>query len=151
MRLANLDGRAVLLTDDTSGLDVHAASGGRFGPELPAIYDCWPQFAAWAGDWQPRGDTVTVDRSALGSPSPAPRQIVAIGLNYADHAKESGFRAPEGLPPVFTKSPAASRGRTSRSHCRAVATPTGRWSSSRLSARRRAEWTKSQRGVTLPG
>lgn len=110
MRLANLDGRAVLLTDDTSGLDVHAASGGRFGPELPAIYDCWPQFAAWAGDWQPRGDTVTVDRSALGSPSPAPRQIVAIGLNYADHAKESGFGAPEGLPPVFTKFPSSLSG-----------------------------------------
>lgn len=41
--------------------------------------------------------------SSLGSPVPSPSQVLAIGLNYADHAKESGFAAPEQLPPVFTK------------------------------------------------
>jgi 2-keto-4-pentenoate hydratase/2-oxohepta-3-ene-1,7-dioic acid hydratase in catechol pathway len=46
---------------------------------------------------------VAIDRSLLGSPSPAPRQIFAIGLNYSAHAKESGFEAPDQLPPVFTK------------------------------------------------
>ncbi|NED83268.1 fumarylacetoacetate hydrolase, partial [Streptomyces sp. SID11233] len=35
--------------------------------------------------------------------APAPRQVLAIGLNYRDHAAESGFDVPEGLPPVFTK------------------------------------------------
>ena len=44
-----------------------------------------------------------IDRSQLGSPSPAPRQIFAIGLNYSAHAKESGFEEPDQLPPVFTK------------------------------------------------
>ena len=34
---------------------------------------------------------------------PAPRQLLAAGLNYRDHAGESGFEVPEGLPPVFTK------------------------------------------------
>ncbi|MGW3149521.1 fumarylacetoacetate hydrolase family protein [Streptomyces sp. NPDC001177] len=39
----------------------------------------------------------------LGCPSPAPRQIIAVGLNYREHAAESGFAVPDGLPPVFTK------------------------------------------------
>ncbi|GAA3309858.1 hypothetical protein GCM10020295_75530 [Streptomyces cinereospinus] len=43
------------------------------------------------------------DPADLGSPAPAPRQTLAVGLNYRDHASESGFAAPEGLPPVFTK------------------------------------------------
>jgi 2-keto-4-pentenoate hydratase/2-oxohepta-3-ene-1,7-dioic acid hydratase in catechol pathway len=46
---------------------------------------------------------VVADRAFLGSPSPTPRQVFAIGLNYSDHAKESGFAQPENLPPVFTK------------------------------------------------
>ncbi len=33
---------------------------------------------------------------------PTPRQIFAIGLNYRDHADESGFTVPEA-PTVFTK------------------------------------------------
>jgi 2-keto-4-pentenoate hydratase/2-oxohepta-3-ene-1,7-dioic acid hydratase in catechol pathway len=33
---------------------------------------------------------------------PAPRQIFAIGLNYADHARESRLDVP-AVPPVFTK------------------------------------------------
>jgi len=44
-----------------------------------------------------------VDRSDLGCPSPSPRQVVAIGLNYCEHARESGFAIPDSLPPTFTK------------------------------------------------
>ena len=40
---------------------------------------------------------------SLGSPSPAPRQVFGIGLNYSDHAAESGFAQPATVPPVFTK------------------------------------------------
>jgi 2-keto-4-pentenoate hydratase/2-oxohepta-3-ene-1,7-dioic acid hydratase in catechol pathway len=39
----------------------------------------------------------------LGSPAPAPRQLFAIGLNYDEHAVESGYRTPDTEPPVFTK------------------------------------------------
>jgi 2-keto-4-pentenoate hydratase/2-oxohepta-3-ene-1,7-dioic acid hydratase in catechol pathway len=42
------------------------------------------------------------EESALGNPVPAPRQIFAIGLNYADHARESRLDVP-AVPPVFTK------------------------------------------------
>ena len=106
MRLANVDGRAVLLTSDDRGLDVENASGGKYGPELSAIYDDWKGFRTWAESTMDTVDTTpdtTVTREQLGSPSPAPRQIVAIGLNYQAHAAESGFAVPDRLPPVFTK------------------------------------------------
>lgn len=102
MRLANVDGRAVLLSADDRGIDVEAASGGKFGPGLPGIYEDWQGFRSWA-DTVEATDTVTFTRERLGSPSPAPKQIIAIGLNYSAHAAESGFEAPKGLPPTFTK------------------------------------------------
>lgn len=102
MRLANVSGRAVLLTADDRGIDVAEASAGRFGPDLGAVYQHWDDFRAWV-DGAPFGAEVAVHRSQLGSPSPAPRQIVAIGLNYHAHAAESGFASPDRLPPTFTK------------------------------------------------
>ncbi|WP_435041717.1 fumarylacetoacetate hydrolase family protein [Rhodococcus aetherivorans] len=44
-----------------------------------------------------------MQRATLEAPSPAPRQVFAVGLNYSAHATESGFEAPSQLPPVFTK------------------------------------------------
>jgi 2-keto-4-pentenoate hydratase/2-oxohepta-3-ene-1,7-dioic acid hydratase in catechol pathway len=38
----------------------------------------------------------------LGPPVPAPRQVFAVGLNYDEHARESGFVRP-AAPLVFTK------------------------------------------------
>jgi 2-keto-4-pentenoate hydratase/2-oxohepta-3-ene-1,7-dioic acid hydratase in catechol pathway len=103
LRIANHDNRAVLLTSDEAGVDIHTASAGRFGPELTSLYNDWEAFAAWAQGQPGTGADVAISRPQLGSPSPAPRQIFAIGLNYSEHAKESGFDAPDQLPPVFTK------------------------------------------------
>ncbi|WP_457971639.1 fumarylacetoacetate hydrolase family protein [Arthrobacter sp. D1-17] len=103
MRIANHDNRAVLLTSDEGGIDIHTASDGRFGPDLSPVYNDWEAFTAWAQALSGSDTDVAIDRSRLGSPSPAPRQIFAIGLNYSEHAKESGFEEPDQLPPVFTK------------------------------------------------
>lgn len=103
MRIANHNKRAVLLTSDETGIDVHTASEGRFGPALPSLYNDWEAFTSWAQGACVLEAGVAIDRSLLGSPSPAPRQIFAIGLNYSAHAKESGFEEPDQLPPVFTK------------------------------------------------
>lgn len=102
MRLANLAGRAAVITGAGLGADVHEASGGRFGPSMEAVYAAWPEFAAWAHGAE-LGGGEPFDPAALGPPSPAPAQIVAFGLNYGRHALESGYEEPEGLPPVFTK------------------------------------------------
>jgi 2-keto-4-pentenoate hydratase/2-oxohepta-3-ene-1,7-dioic acid hydratase in catechol pathway len=103
VRLANVDGRAVHLTSDDKGFDVETASSGKYGPHLPEIYENWDGFRSWAKTIDPTASDVSFTRDQLRSPSPQPRQIVAIGLNYRDHAAESGFALPEGLPPTFTK------------------------------------------------
>ena len=65
----------------------------------------------------------------LGSPSPAPRQVYGIGLNYSDHVAESGFDKPESFPPVFTKFPSCVTGPYATSPCPRAATLTGKSSS----------------------
>ncbi|WP_225830117.1 fumarylacetoacetate hydrolase family protein [Streptomyces sp. NK08204] len=100
MRIANTAGRLMLLTDD-GWTDVERASGGLFSADPQEIYERWEEFRHWAAQARPTGDD-TLDESGLGSPAPRPRQILAIGLNYRDHADESGFSVPEH-PPVFTK------------------------------------------------
>ena len=102
MRLANHGGRAVLVLDEDRGADVYSASSGQFGPDPQHVYDHWGEFRAWAATARP-DPNVVLDRGVLGPPSPRPSQVVAIGLNYADHAAEAGFAPPPDLPPVFTK------------------------------------------------
>jgi len=49
--------------------------------------------------------------AAIGAPVPRPRQVFAIGVNYADHASESGVTPPPS-PLTFTKFPSAIAGPT---------------------------------------
>ncbi|MGK5533960.1 fumarylacetoacetate hydrolase family protein [Streptomyces sp. URMC 129] len=102
MRIANLSGRLVLVTGENTAVDVERASGGVFSADPQAVYGRWREFRAWAsGAALPEGEVFAA--ADLGAPAPAPRQVLAVGLNYRDHAAESGFAVPEGLPPVFTK------------------------------------------------
>jgi 2,4-diketo-3-deoxy-L-fuconate hydrolase len=57
----------------------------------------------------PRGGLVA--DVALGAPIPAPRQVFGIGLNYRDHAGESGMTLPPA-PLTFTKFPSCIAGPT---------------------------------------
>ncbi|OYN99816.1 fumarylacetoacetate hydrolase family protein [Enemella evansiae] len=102
MKIANLNGRAVLVAPDGTATDVQKASDGRFGPSAADLYPVWAEFSDWAATAQV-GDGEQVQPEQLGAPSPAPTQIVAFGINYADHATESGFDSPVALPPVFPK------------------------------------------------
>lgn len=100
MRIANLDQRLVLLIGD-GAVDVAIASSGRFTSDPQAVYADWDAFTAWAATV----DATTAqayDPTRLGAPTPAPGQIFAVGLNYADHAGESGLAVP-AEPAVFTK------------------------------------------------
>jgi len=101
MRIANFGGRLVIGDVETEDwIDVSAASGSRFSASPQAAFERWDELLDWATN-RPHGD-LRVDPPSLGAPSPAPRQIFAIGLNYRDHAAESGFALPTA-PPVFTK------------------------------------------------
>ncbi|MFW0793389.1 fumarylacetoacetate hydrolase family protein [Gordonia sp. CPCC 205515] len=107
MRIANYDGRATLVTGEPGaeqGVDIATATDGRFRPEPTDTYQNWTEIVSWAASFDvSAATTFAIDRSKLGAPSPAPRQVFAIGLNYDEHAAESGFDSPENLPPVFTK------------------------------------------------
>ncbi|WP_235566665.1 fumarylacetoacetate hydrolase family protein [Microbacterium sp. Root61] len=85
-------------------MDVAEASDLAFGPDTHTVYAEWDGFRAWA-DSADLSETarMTFAATELGSPSPAPRQVFAIGLNYGAHAAESGFAEPVDLPPTFTK------------------------------------------------
>lgn len=105
MRLANHAGRAVVVTGDDRAVDVATASDGGFGPDVAALYDDWDAFRAWATGLDPAAhEPVTLDRSLLGPPSPRPRQVFGIGLNYREHAAETGQEVPR-IPATFTKFP----------------------------------------------
>jgi 2-keto-4-pentenoate hydratase/2-oxohepta-3-ene-1,7-dioic acid hydratase in catechol pathway len=103
VRIANLSGRLVVVTPDGAGaLDVERASGGRFGPDVQAVYDRWPEFTGWAAAAD-LSDAEPFAARDLGAPAPSPRQVFAIGLNYSEHAAESGFSVPDAPTVMFTK------------------------------------------------
>lgn len=110
MRIANLQGRATLVTDST-GLDVERASDGRFGSDPQALWTDWAAFVAWAGDIDVAAhpEARPFDAADLAAPVPRPSQVFAIGLNYADHAAEASMEVPEN-PIVFTKFPSSLAG-----------------------------------------
>ncbi|WP_062524857.1 fumarylacetoacetate hydrolase family protein [Demequina rhizosphaerae] len=110
MRIANLAARLVLVTEDERAVDVAEASGGRFGPDPMAAFADWRAFRTWAAellaDDRPGLRRAPLDRSRLGPPVPRPPQILAIGVNYREHADEAGY-PPDSLPVTFTKFPSS--------------------------------------------
>ena len=62
--------------------------------------------------WEDVGESITIDRVELLAPLPTPRTLIAIGLNYRDHAEESGVSAP-AQPVIFTKFPSSATGTNS--------------------------------------
>jgi 2,4-didehydro-3-deoxy-L-rhamnonate hydrolase len=116
MRIGNLSGRLVIRAGagpDARVVDVERASGGRLPSDPAAAYDRWDELVDWAraaelgegADLDP-GD---LDPADLGAPSPRPRQVFALALNYRDHAEENRLDPPE-QPSVFTKFPSAVTG-----------------------------------------
>lgn len=104
MKIANLDGRAVWVTD-AGAIDVAEASAGRFGPDPQSLFDDWEAFAQWSSTVDAdAAASVAFEASDLGAPVPRPRQVFAIGLNYAEHAAEAGY-PPDEMPVTFTKFP----------------------------------------------
>lgn len=101
LRVANIAGRAHLLAGD-GAIDVELRSDGRLPGDPRRLVECWDELRAWvAGDV---GDPAPYDPNLVGPCLPDPRQVFGIGLNYADHAAETGRPLPE-TPLVFTKFP----------------------------------------------
>lgn len=111
MRVANLAGRAVLVTGTDRAVDVAQASAGAFGPDPQSLFDDWATFVAWARALPTPGadSTRSFCLAELGPPVPCPRQVFAIGINYAEHAHEAGY-PPDAMPVTFTKFPSCLAG-----------------------------------------
>lgn len=101
---------------------------GNPGHERPGIIDdrgrvrdVSSRIADWAGDaldpaWLAEFShtdlstlSIVPDDVRLGPPVPIPGKMICVGLNYADHAAETGFELPTE-PLVFFKSPTALSG-----------------------------------------
>jgi len=110
MRIANLQGRAVLVADGLA-LDIARASDGALPSDPVELFARWADFVAWAEGKDAASDPAAIAYSLndLGAPSPRPSQVFGIGLNYADHAAESGLAVPTS-PLVFTKFPSSVSG-----------------------------------------
>lgn len=107
MRFMNVAGRASVAVG-TDVVDVERASGGRFS-SLPArAFEDWESLEDWAAGLDsadlPEGSVVElgVNDRAVRAPSPQPRQVFAVGLNFKGHAEEARLALPDN-PVVFTK------------------------------------------------
>ena len=101
MRIANVAGRLNVLGTDGRATDVETASDGRFVPDPQAVFEQWERFREWAAT-APVNEGAPVDPATLQAVVPRPPQVMAVGLNYRDHALESGLDLPTE-PMVFTK------------------------------------------------
>ncbi|MCU1566363.1 MAG: fumarylacetoacetate hydrolase [Pseudarthrobacter sp.] len=111
MRIANITDRLMLITPDDRAVDVAAATDGTFSPNIQECYDRWDELLESAGKLDSSAGR-PLDEFALEnflSPAPRPRQVFAIGLNYAAHAAEASLAVPEDLT-VFTKFPSSLTG-----------------------------------------
>ena len=67
-----------------------------------------PEGLASAAEAIPKGDPLPWETLQLLPPVPSPQKIICVGLNYADHARESGSQPP-AEPVLFNKFPTAVR------------------------------------------
>jgi len=109
VRFVNHAGRLTLLDVSGAGIDVESASRNVL-PAAPAeAFERWNEVIAWARVYEGDGGDVRIDEAQIRAPSPSPRQMIGVGLNYASHAAEAGLEPPE-YPLIFPKLAAASAG-----------------------------------------
>jgi 2-keto-4-pentenoate hydratase/2-oxohepta-3-ene-1,7-dioic acid hydratase in catechol pathway len=103
MRIANNNGRLALVHNDRI-IDIEKASAGAFAADPMSVFARWDELVSWGASVNvgEHPDAESLDPAMFGAPSPRPRQVIGVGLNYADHAIESGLPLPEE-PVVFTK------------------------------------------------
>ena len=107
-KLANIDGRAALVDGDNY-YDLEKVSGGKLSSSpMEAISRFEELGRIDLSSATPDGKLADV---TLGPPSPEPRQVFGIGLNYKDHAAESNMALPDN-PMIFTKFPSSINGPT---------------------------------------
>ena len=101
MRIGRANGRLVIIDGD-GVVDVATVSGGEFSSHPTRCSRCGTGSPNGPADAGPGARTGPLELQELGAPVLAPSQVFGIGLNYREHAAESGVGTPD-VPPVFTK------------------------------------------------
>ncbi|MGC0251835.1 fumarylacetoacetate hydrolase family protein [Pseudactinotalea sp. Z1748] len=103
MRLGPLgQERPVVRLDESTYVDV-SDTAGDFDEEFFAR-GALEDLRQVVDEHRAAGQTHTFTDERIGAPIARPHQILCVGLNYADHAAETGQPVPEE-PILFTKSP----------------------------------------------
>jgi len=110
-RLVNVNGRAAL-EHDGSWYDLASLSGDETLADPLAAVARHADLHALAERCAATTPGGTIASTVLGAPIPQPRQSFGIGLNYRDHAGETGAQLPPA-PLTFTKFPSCIAGPTS--------------------------------------
>jgi len=102
-RLVNSGGRAGILVGDRV-VDVERRSEAAFSADPMQALARWNEFCDWAAAIEAREGDPLCDEASLGPCVPRPSKVLAVGLNYREHAREAGLDLPK-QPMVFTKFP----------------------------------------------
>lgn len=81
--------------------------------DLTALLDGGPEALAAAAALADQGQAVPLDETQLGPPLPAPRKLLLLAGNYAEHIMEGGRRlhaCDQATPRVFIKPPSTTLG-----------------------------------------
>ncbi len=93
---------------DREVIDLREAWGrGAAPPSLPALFAAGPaaiEQARAAAEQAPEAARRSQDAIRLLAPLPRPPKLLCVGLNYRDHAEETGQPLPK-VPIFFTKAP----------------------------------------------
>ena len=100
-KLGNIDGRSVLVRNNDY-YDLETISGGEvssIGIEAIQSEDLLSDLYSKLDSFEPTGN---IDDVTLGAPITSSINCFAVGLNYRNHAEESGMEIP-AFPMIFTK------------------------------------------------
>src|SRR5574340_1543676 len=89
----------VLARDRVVGL-----AGAGF-PDMLAVLVAGPAARGKIDDWirnPPADSTLALTAVRLLAPVPRPPKLICVGLNYRDHARETGMEIPK-VPTIFSK------------------------------------------------
>lgn len=100
-KLANVKSRAALIANNNY-YDLETISRGALGSDPMAALGALDQLSELSESLPDQSPTGSLDAAKLGAPVPRPPNGFGIGLNYRNHALESGMELPR-VPLVFSK------------------------------------------------
>ena len=100
-RLANISGRASLVEDDNY-YDLEVISDGEFNSNPSDALQNQNRMKQLNGQLSKMEPTGVINDLELGPPVSSSANCYAVGLNYKNHAEESGLEIPD-VPMIFTK------------------------------------------------